>query len=214
MRIALLVVLWATALAARLYVLFRWAPWGDYGLWLAVYFRTYTRFDTLVAGILLAYANYRYKAQIARWLEHPFHRAQLSVIALSCLWVLIRPSMFGADHIQLVRMFAWGSITSVMYFCMALLLLNGEPGWIQRLLSAHVFRRIATLGYGIYLVHFPLLNAVVVPVSRVLNARHLPIAFVWPFSVALALLASLCASYVLHLLIEKPAMRIRERVAG
>jgi peptidoglycan/LPS O-acetylase OafA/YrhL len=211
-RIGLLVVLWASALGGRLYVLYRYSPWSDYDIWLAVYFRTFTRFDTLVAGILLAYANYRYKDPIARWLEHPFHRAQLSVIALSCLWVLIRPWMFGADHLQLVRMFAWGSITSVMYFCVALLLLNGA-GWINRILSAHIFRRIATLGYGIYLVHFPLLNAVVAPVSRALN-RHLPIVIVWPFAVALALVASLAASYALHLLVEKPAMRIRERVAG
>jgi len=214
-RIAFLVLLWASGLGSRLYLLLRYAPWTDYDLWLAVYFRTFTRFDTLVAGILLAYAHHRYKADLARWLETPFHRAQLSLVALSCLWVLVRPWMFGVSHLQLVRMLAWGSITSIMYFCVALLLLNGQGGVIQRFLSANVFRRIATLGYGIYLVHFPLLTAVMVPVARYLHDRHhLPTVVVWPTSVVVALLASLAASYALHLLVEKPAMRLRERIAA
>ena len=67
-RIALLTVLWASALVVRLVIYLRGAPWTDLGLYGALYFRSYTRFDTLVAGILLAFVHRRYQGPVGRWL--------------------------------------------------------------------------------------------------------------------------------------------------
>jgi peptidoglycan/LPS O-acetylase OafA/YrhL len=39
-------------------------------------------------------------------------------------------------------------------------------------------------------------------------------AIVWPMSVALLMALSLGLAYVMHVLIEKPSLRIRERIAG
>ena len=58
-----------------------------------------TRFDPLVAGILLAVIHRRYGKDIARWLEAPFHRALLALPALGCLWLLLMPGMFGPDQV-------------------------------------------------------------------------------------------------------------------
>jgi peptidoglycan/LPS O-acetylase OafA/YrhL len=212
-RIALLVTLWSAALVVRLVIFYTRGPWTDLKLYDALYFRTHTRFDTLVCGILLAFVHNKWKGPIAAWLQHPFHRALLALPSLGCLWLLLEPWLFGYDRVQLVHVFTWGSVTSVMYFAWVLLLLHGD-GWITRALSAPVFRRIATLGYGVYLVHIPLCDQVVVPVARAMQGRALPTALVWTASLAALMAMSLGLAYVMHVLIEKPSLRVRELLAG
>ncbi|APR87466.1 acyltransferase 3 [Minicystis rosea] len=212
-RIGLLGVIWISALIVRLVIFYRHQPWNDFILYGTLYFRTHTRYDTLVAGILLAFVHQHYGERIAAWLKHPFHRALLALPSLACLWLLLRPSMFGVDKVQTVHVYAWGTVTSIMYFGFVPLLLYGD-GWIHRWLSAPIFRRIATLGYGVYLVHIPLIDHLVVPAARALQARHASMLWVWPVSLAATMLMSLAIGYAMHVLIEKPSLRIRERFAG
>jgi peptidoglycan/LPS O-acetylase OafA/YrhL len=212
-RIALLVVLWAAALVVRLAIYLRGRPWDDFGLYGAIYFRTYTRFDTLVLGILLAFVHARYGAVISEWIKVPRHRGMLGLPALGCLWLLLQPAMFGPEHIQLVHVFAWGTVTSLMYFPTLLLLLHGD-GWLHRWLGAPIFRRVATLGYGVYLVHIPIIDHVLVPWARALQSRHVSMLLVWPASLALATLGSLAIAYAMHVLIEKPSLWFRQRFAA
>jgi peptidoglycan/LPS O-acetylase OafA/YrhL len=212
-RLALLVSLWASCLVARVFIYLRHTPWTDLALYEALYFRPLTRFDTLVCGILLAFVHQRYKAQLTTWLGDPFHRALLALPPLACLWLLLRPWMFGKEYVQIVHLFAWGSVTSVMYFGWLVLLLHGEPGWISRALSRPFFRRWATLGYGVYLVHIPLCDHAIVPLARALQGRF-PMAILWPCSIVLLMALSLGLAYVLHVLVEKPSLRVRERIAG
>lgn len=212
-RIGLLGVLWIAALVVRLVIFYRHRPWNDFILYGAVYFRTYTRFDTLVAGILIAFVHARYGDAIARWLVAPFHRALLALPSLACLWLLLRPAMFGAEYVQIVHIFAWGTVTSVMYFGFVPLLLYGD-GWFHRWLSAPIFRRVATLGYGVYLVHIPIIDHVMVPAAQALQKRHASMLWVWPASLTATMLLSLALGYAMHVLIEKPSLRLRERFAG
>jgi peptidoglycan/LPS O-acetylase OafA/YrhL len=211
-RIALLVVFWLAALVVRLAVFYRGRPWNDFILYGAVYFRTHTRFDTLVAGILLAFIHDRYKDPIARWLEAPFHRALLAMPSLLCLWLLLRPAMFGASTVQLMHMFAWGTLTSLMYFPALLLLLHTQ-GPINRMLSWSPFRRIATLGYGVYLVHIPLIDHVLVPLAHRFQEKHVSMVYLWPASLAGVLVMSFAIAYAMHVLVEKPSLWIRERLS-
>jgi peptidoglycan/LPS O-acetylase OafA/YrhL len=136
-----------------------------------------------------------------------------SMVSLGCLWLLLKPGMFGPEYLQICHVFVWGTVTSIMYFGWLILLLHGE-GWIHRALSKDIFRRVATLGYGIYLIHIPLLDHVAVPYARALQARNVPMLFIWPSSLVGLMLASLAVSYVFHVAIEKPALRLRERLAG
>ena len=53
-----------------------------------------------------------------------------------------------------------------------------------------------------------------VPIAQKLQARHAPIVRVWPASVAALVLLSLAVAYVLHVLIEKPSLHIRDRFAA
>ena len=82
------------------------------------------------------------------------------------------------------------------------------------MLSAPVFRRIATLGYGVYLVHIPLCDRVIVPTAHALRARNVSMAILWPASVAALVLGSLAIAYLMHIFIEKPSLRLRERLAA
>jgi peptidoglycan/LPS O-acetylase OafA/YrhL len=213
-RIGLLIALWASGIAVRLFIyLHHQGPWTDLALYGALYFRTHTRFDTIAAGILLAFVQNRYGDAIGLWLQHPRHRAMLALPALACVWLLLRPSMFGVQNVQLVHVFAWGTVTTVMYFGVLLLLLHGD-GWIHRGLSAPVFRRIATLGYGVYLVHIPLCDHVIVPAARALQKRNVSMLLVWPASLVALMLGSFVIAYVMHVLIEKPSMKLRQMFAA
>jgi peptidoglycan/LPS O-acetylase OafA/YrhL len=212
-RIGLLVALWLSALVIRLVIYVARAPWTDLTLYEALYFRPHTRFDTLVCGIILAFVHRRYGDFLTGWLKAPFHRALLALPSLACLWLLLRPWMFGADNVQIVHVFAWGTVTSVMYFGWLVLLLHGD-GWIHRALSLPIFRRVATLGYGVYLIHIPLLDNVSVPMARALQARNVSMLVIWPLSLASLMLMSLALGYVLHVTVEKPSLRLRERLAA
>ena len=212
-RLGLLGLLWLAALVVRLVIFFRHRPWDDFVLYGAVYFRTYTRFDTLIAGILLAFVHQRHGDALGRWLSRPLHRATLALPALACLWLLVRPAMFGAANVQLVHIFTWGSVTTIMYLCALPLLLHGD-GWIHRALSAPLFRRAATLGYGVYLVHIPIIDHVMVPAAKALAARHVSLVAIWPLALTATMAISFAIAYAMHVLIEKPSLRLRERLAG
>ena len=212
-RMILLVALWIAGLVIRLAIFRRGAPWSDLGLYGALYFRTHTRFDTLVAGILLAFVHRRWKHPITAWLAHPFHRALVALPSLACLWLLLRPEMFGRRHLQLVHVFAWGTVTTAMYFGGLLLLLHCD-GMVQRGLSAPFFRRIATLGYGVYLVHIPLIDYVLVPIAHRLHQSHTSLTLVWIGGMIGVSAGSLALAYAMHVIIEKPSLRLREWLAA
>jgi peptidoglycan/LPS O-acetylase OafA/YrhL len=211
-RMQLLAGLWLLGLVVRLAIYYRGRPWDDLVLYGALYFRTHTRFDTLVAGILLAFVHARHGPAITAWLKDPARRAALAMLSLACLWLLMRPEMFGREHVQLVHVFAWGTVTSVMYFPLLLLLLHGDS-WIHRVLSAPFWRRTATLGYGVYLVHIPIIDHVIVPAAQRLQANRVSMILVWPASLAAVMLLSHAVAYAMHVLIEKPSLKIRERLS-
>jgi peptidoglycan/LPS O-acetylase OafA/YrhL len=137
----------------------------------------------------------------------------LGLPAMACLWLLLRPQMFGPEHVQLVHVFAWGTVTSLMYFPALLLLLHSDS-WVRRWLSLPFWRKGATVGYGVYLVHIPIIDHVLVPMARALQLRGASMLWVWPMSLALAMSGAMGLGYVMHVLIEKPSLRIRERLAG
>ena len=207
-RLAVLVTLWLSAFVIRL-VLYLHYP-ADLA---SAYVRTHTRADTLAAGVIIAYVHHRWGDRLTRWLDSPAARAAIGVPTLGCLWILLNPGIFGDG--ALASVFLWGTISSLMYFGFVLFLLNGGNGWIRRALSAPLFRRIATLGYGVYLVHIPICYVFINPGATALVDRWgWSMAAVWPLSLAALIGASLVMAYVMHIVIEKPSLRLRDRVAG
>jgi peptidoglycan/LPS O-acetylase OafA/YrhL len=213
-RITFVSLFWLSALAVRLGIYYRHpGPWNDFDLYGALYFRTHTRFDPLVMGILIALLHKSYGRAIAAWLEPPFHRAVVALASLACLWLLLRPAMFGIERLQVVHLFAWGTITSLMYLGIVPMALYGD-GWLCRAMGAPIFRRLATLGYGVYLVHIPIIDHVMVPAAKSAQQRGWSMLWVWPTALASTVVLSLAVGYLLHVLIEKPSLRFRERIAA
>jgi peptidoglycan/LPS O-acetylase OafA/YrhL len=212
-RLVVLTSLWLTALVVRLAIYYGGEPWNDMDLYGAVYFRTHTRFDPLVAGILIAIVHQRWGKDIAVWLKAPFHRALLALPALGCFWFLLRSALTLPEHAQIIRMFLWGTMTSVMYFGIVPLALYTD-GAIVRFLSAPFFRRLATLGYGVYLVHIPIIDHLMVPAGKAAQAAHWSMLYVWPLALVSTFLLSVAVAYALHVLVEKPSLRLRDRIAG
>jgi len=213
MRIGFLALLTLSAAAARIGVYVWRAPWTDNMLYDALYFRTGTRYDTIVAGILLAFVEARYGERIGKWLATPQHRAMLAVPALGCMWLLLRPDLFGAEHEQHVHLFTWGTVTSVMYLLLVPMLLHGDS-WIVRFLSAPIWRQMATVGYGVYLVHLPIMNWLAMPMVLHFQERGVSLVFTWAFTFAFVVGLSFVAGYGLHVLVEKPSLKIREWLAA
>jgi peptidoglycan/LPS O-acetylase OafA/YrhL len=139
-------------------------------------------------------------------------RAALALPSLACLWVLTHPLMFGEQGLKLLHVFAWGTLTTIMYFGWITLLLNGGDGWVRRALSLPVFRVIATLGYGIYLLHIPVWLYVSPTVMKLV--AHRPMWLVWSVGVMALMGGSIAGAYVLHVLIEKPSLRLRDWLAS
>ncbi len=210
-RVGFLVFLALGALARRLWMLYRMGPWTDAALYTQLYFRTPTRYDAIVWGVLLALVYQRRGARIREILRAPAARAAVAIPSLGLLTVVFTPDIFGRASTQLVHVLSWGTLTSFMYFGFVPLLLQGE-GLIARFFSARSFRQVSTLGYGVYLVHIPLAYRLLVPLTRGLLARGVPMVVAWPIGLASLLFASLVLAYVLHVLVEKPAMRFRERL--
>jgi peptidoglycan/LPS O-acetylase OafA/YrhL len=212
-RAALLVTVWLSALGIRLWYYNAHRPFTDLELYDQIYFRTKTRFDTLVAGIFLAFLQNRWREPIGQWLTHPKNRALIALPTLCCLWALMDPWVFGDRNLQVTHLFLWGTVTSLFYVGVLLLVLHGH-GWIPRVLSLPAFRYIATLGYGVYLVHIPVADHVLVPVAKQLQAKHTPMLFVWPASVVALVLMSLGIAYLLHVFVEKPSLKLRDKLAA
>jgi peptidoglycan/LPS O-acetylase OafA/YrhL len=47
-----------------------------------------------------------------------------------------------------------------------------------------------------------------------MEARHVPMMIVWPVALLALLASSLALAYVMHVVIEKPSLRLRERLAA
>jgi peptidoglycan/LPS O-acetylase OafA/YrhL len=144
-------------------------------------------------------------------MRRPSVRAAFALPSLACLWVLTHPLLFGEQEVKLLHVFAWGTLTTIMYFGWITLLLNGGDGWVRRVLSFPIFRVIATLGYGIYLLHIPALRYFGSSICKLAAHGGRP---AWLVCVGTLMGASITAAYVLHVLVEKPSLRLRDWLAS
>lgn len=214
-RLLLLLVLWLLALGLRAQVLST-QPQTDPLLPLrTAYVQTHTRMDILVAGVFVAYLQRHHAETLRLWIAKTWVRALGACWIVGFLFLLWIEPFFLVDpfHPTLWQIFAWGTGSSLMYIPMLLWLLNGD-GPTTRILGRPIFLRLATLGYGIYLLHIPLLHWVIMPA---LEASHGPgqsisLSLWWVSLLGLFAVSAAC-SWLLHVLIDKPALKLRDRWA-
>lgn len=207
-RLLTLGLAWSSALVVRLALLYLDPTMRDPGVIFArMYLPTHTRFDTLIAGIFLAYVQYNFQAELGRLFARRSVRLASYAIAFLGFWILMSKNIFGDTYLW--NVLTWGTVTSITYVALILPLINSD-GIAQRILGSRPMYALATLSYGIYLLHVPICERLVVPIAR---SIHAPFSLVWPASLALLVLLSAAFAYVLHLLVEKPFLRLRERIA-
>jgi peptidoglycan/LPS O-acetylase OafA/YrhL len=208
-RLVTLGLAWSSCLAIKLGMLYGDPTIRDPAqIFPRMYLPTHTRFDTLVAGIFLAYVQYNFGDELKRFFARRAARLSFYAMAFLGFYVLMSKHIFWGDT-YLWNVLTWGSVTSITYVTLILPLINSD-GIAQRILGSRVMYLMATLSYGIYLLHVPICERWVVPIAR---SIHAPFALVWPVSVLLLVGFSTALAYVLHLLIEKPFLRLRERIA-
>ena len=116
--------------------------------------------------------------------------------------------MFGQHELLWMRVVGWGTLNEHH----VRVLDAAHPGVAGRVDSPSppcrtlLMRKVATLGYGVYLVHLPMCEYLIAPVAKRLVEHHAwPMTVVWPISVAALFSLSLATSYALHLIVDKPA---------
>ena len=208
-RYTLLFLLWAAPALARWlsYPHVEHVPGGV----LSLYIWTHTRADILVAGIFVAFIQRDYGVQVAAMLSHRWVRTLGVCVVLTCLAFLHLALVLGVS-IRAVTALAFGTVTSVMYGLLLLWLLNYR-GRVARFFARPIFLDVATLGYGIYLLHVPVLDLLVAPWSRWVVAQGAAPGLVWWAALALTMSLSALGAYALHLLVEKPMLHLRQRFA-
>lgn len=208
-RIALLLALWLSALVVRIAIVhLRTTPFRGFEFFHAIYIPTHTRYDTLAAGVLLAYVHRHYAARVTKSLESSGPRVVL-LSAASALLIALLVMPFAAESYW--NLAAMGTITGAAYVLLLSFLLYAPRGRLAEWLGAPVFLRFATLGYGVYLVHMPLVLAVGIPGYRFYGRMGFPPIVSFPLAVFTVFGACLCIAYVLHQLVEKPALFLRDR---
>lgn len=210
-RLVVLCALWLLGLAIRLWIYSGLADPSYAEIHSLLYKKTHARFDILIAGIAVAYAHHFFGGRLSSLFSRAAWRRIAWALVLGCLALLLFPFPVIGGQNHVFDVFSWGTITSVMYVPLILLLLHRDSAF-GRFLSSPAFRKAATLGYGTYLVH------VTVCVHSMEAAREAIGRFgfsnyaAWPMTFFLMLALSFPCAYLLHLFVEKPALSLRSRL--
>jgi peptidoglycan/LPS O-acetylase OafA/YrhL len=166
-----------------------------------IYYPTWSRLDGLLAGVALA-AFYYFQPE--RWKKITRHGNRILLIALAltaAAWAIahndhqyeMRGAIFGYPAIAIAYgalVFAALSPTSVLYKY-----------------SSKITRLIATLSYSIYLTHKQLIHLT----HEFLSPRGIDNDSYTSFWISTAV--ALLGGWLLHLAVEKPFLRIRDRLS-
>jgi peptidoglycan/LPS O-acetylase OafA/YrhL len=210
-QIGVLLGLWVSAPLVRLWTYLYRGPWDFDHMFGIIYEETHLRYDILIAGVLLATVQHHYKDSLARWLERGSVRFFLGALSLAAFASIAFTRKVQRELWLPYDLLCWGTITSIGYVPLVLMLLNHE-GWLSKALSHRFFAYIATVGYGIYLLHTPVIHQLVLPAALLVKASlHVPWPVLWSLTIVLSLAVSAFGGYVLHVLVEKPALKLRDR---
>lgn len=209
-RFVLLFALWLLGFGLRLYA---WQVQGIEGpdVLRTIYVWTHTKMDILIAGIFIAYLQRYYAPEMRTWYARPGVRIATVTFVIACaLFLTFSPQTILST--EMYALFGYGTITSLMYVALITWLLNYD-GHFARFLGGRFFLKVATLGYGIYLIHLPVIVFFALPLMAILIGAGVPMAATWWLCLAWTMIVAAAGSYAMHLLVDKPALLLRDRFA-
>lgn len=216
-----LLLLFAAGVLVRFEVVRRYAlhvPSADHAraLYDALYDKPHGRYVELLAGALVAYAVIFHDAR-ARLARAPIASTIAALVALVCagaVSVVAQPIFVyePSPHVALLY-FALSHVIFASAVAVLLLVCVSKAGIgapLGRALSIRPLHVVAQLSYSAYLIHVMIID-VGLDVGPFRPARTIGVMLGYLVVVPLV---SLVAAAPLYLLVEKPLMRLRDRVPG
>jgi peptidoglycan/LPS O-acetylase OafA/YrhL len=157
-----------------------------------------------------AYLQFYYSIEIKDFFGQKFwRRVMLGSFMLGFGWILMTKNNFPKFDREtgLIFLLQMGTLTSLLFGGVILYLINTKS-IISKWFSHPYFALIASIGYGAYLVHTPILNFFIRWEMK--NIRSDELWAKWIFIYVLTLMATFAMSYCLHILVEKPVLVIRD----
>lgn len=213
-RVAALTLLWASGALVRALVFVLVAKEaGRAAHFRLVYIPTHARYDVLVAGVLLAYLLHADGPRLLAWARTRRGGAAVAAGATLLFSALAVGPVGPALAIDAFAVLALGTVTGPAFLLLSLWLIARADGRVARALGSSGFRRLATLGYGVYLVHMPLVTAGGLGAFVILTRLAVPPVPAFAGATLFVFAVSVFVAYGLHLAVEKPALWVRDRVA-
>src|SRR6185437_7846404 len=179
----------------------------------SIYYPTYNRLDGLLVGVVLACI----KTFRPLWWEKMMSCGYLLLISglLTCgcaIWLfrdrfVFSATLIGFPLLSLGLGFVVAASISPQVLAWLQRVLPGRRGERIRSLSAQCFALMATLAYSLYLTHKEIAHLCRVHLGRYIQSGS------WS-AVAIALIASICVATLLYLAVERPFLRLRERLSS
>ncbi|MEO7982617.1 MAG: acyltransferase [Bacteroidota bacterium] len=200
----LLLLLFAAGIAARWYAWqylvspfaeeddfwIRWYKW--------IYYPTYARIDGLLIGIAIA-ALFQFKQKIKQWiLQHGNLLMLASLVIFAAAYFL-----FGDEQSEIASIFGFPAID--IGFGLLVAGAISPAGFLYKLKSKAI-SSIATLSYAIYLTHKITIHITQAQVAKL----HIAKDSTWMFFICI--LTSLTVAFLLNKIIEKPFLRLRDKI--
>ena len=168
-----------------------------------VYYFTHYRIDEFVWGIVAAYCSYHFKGRTEEILNHKYSRifVPMTVVGLMAWHISIPPVSLWSS--------LWFCIAGVAFSLLILYLIHVRS-WLEAFFSHKIFLVLATLTYGSYLVHIYVIRFVKRTLFKEFNYDLSP-DNQWLAVFIVAIVLTFALSYILHILIEKPFLYLRQK---
>lgn len=172
-------------------------------LWPRIYYPTYTRLDGLLAGVTLALISTFRPAWWKVWMQRGHTLFLSGVACLGCVLWMLRDHNLGDD----TGSAKWAVIVGFPLLSVGLGLITASSVSKNGLLARYKVpgaQTLATLAFALYLTHKAVAHLVMVRLPQFTTAQG-------PASWLLYAAACLSAAFLLHVTVERPFLRLRDR---
>jgi peptidoglycan/LPS O-acetylase OafA/YrhL len=217
-RLGALGAIWASCLAIKLAVLHaRWGMLSNMVFFKEFWTPTHMRYDTLTAGVMAAYIHRAWPNQVERLFSTAWARWGTPILVIGVLGLGMSQFStmvfsYGDQAFWATGILLLGTSTSPA-FALLVLWAIASKGRVVSWLGRPAFRVLASLSYGMYLFHIPVLEGMVIPgvIEPAYAGGGDPLK-AWMAGFVAAVVATTLVAYVMHLLVEKPMLRLRDRL--
>lgn len=175
-------------------------------VWPMIYYPTYTRLDGLLAGLGLAIIHTFRPTWWSEFMRRGHVLFFTGMLCVGCFVWMIRDQNFGDNHGSAL----WAIIFGFPLLSVGLGLITAssvsDHGWLARF-KVPGAEIVATLAFTLYLTHKAVGHLVMTSLPRITASQG-------PSSWLLCAVACFSVAWLLHVAVERPFLRLRDRGTG